>query len=89
MGRLPTPSEVLAILVDVRNPRRLFAAGSGGLFSSVDAGRTWQAISGAPGGGKLVALAQDPRRPNVLYAAAASGILYRSADGGVTWSPVR
>ncbi len=37
-----------------------------------------------PGGGTPQGLAVDPRDPSVVYAA--SGVLYRSADGGETWT---
>jgi photosystem II stability/assembly factor-like uncharacterized protein len=37
-----------------------------------------------PGGGTPQGLAVDPRNPLVVYAAA--GVLYRSADGGETWT---
>jgi len=37
-----------------------------------------------PGGGTPEGLAVDPHNPSVVYAA--SGVLYRSADGGETWT---
>jgi len=89
VGRWPTPTEASAILVDTREPRRVFAAGPGGLFRSADAGRTWQAVALGPVGVGLVALAQDPRRLNNMFAGAASGALYRSRDGGATWHLVQ
>jgi len=89
VGRWPTPTEAAAILVDVREPRRLFAGGPGGLFLSTDAGRIWQAIPVGAARGGWVALAQDPRRPQNLFAAAADGTLFRSRDGGTTWHPAQ
>lgn len=88
MGRWPTPTETAAILVDSRDPRRVFAAGPGGLFHSSDAGRTWQSVSGAPKA-RLVALAQNPGRSHQLFAVAADGTLFRSQDGGITWRRVQ
>ncbi len=89
MGRWPTPTEAAAVLVDAREPRRVFAGGPGGLFRSTDAGRTWQAVSTWPARVGVVALAQDPRRPNDLFAAAGNGALFRSRDGGATWHPMQ
>lgn len=87
MGRLPAESDTTAILVDSRNPQRVLAAGTGGLFRSVDAGRTWLSIGGLPKKA-WAALAQDPRRPANVLALAADGTLLRSQDGGETWREV-
>src|SRR3984893_8924354 len=40
-----------------------------------------------PFGGNVVALAQAPSAPQTLYAFARPGGLFRSLDGGATWSP--
>ncbi len=88
MGRLPTESDTRAILVDGRDPRRIFAAGSGGVFSSTDAGQSWKMISGLPKTA-WAALGQDPRHPENLFALAANGTLVRSENGGETWRPVQ
>lgn len=88
MGRWPTPTEAAAVLVDARNPRRVFAAGPGGLFRSVDAGRTWQRVKIPSARGGLVALAQNPRLSHYQFAITADGALLRSQDGGNTWQKV-
>jgi len=88
VGRLPTESDARAILVDRRDAKRVFAAGSGGIFSSTDAGRSWKTVGGLPKKAWSV-LAQDPRRPETSFALAADGMLLRSEDGGKTWRQVR
>jgi photosystem II stability/assembly factor-like uncharacterized protein len=71
-----------------------------GIFRTTDGGRTWaQTLSAGPRSG-VSDLAMDPKDPNVLYAGVwqfrrqpwtfesggpADG-LYRSSDGGVTWT---
>lgn len=85
MGRWPTQSEAAAVLVDVRNPRVIFAAGPAGLFRSLDAGRTWHPVSIPSVAGGLVALAQNPRLPQHLFAVGADGTLVASENGGDTW----
>ena len=55
-----------------------------------DSGQTWQSLSktGQPGGLPdlpVMTLEQDPRDPKVLWAGTYVG-LYRSGDGGATWS---
>ena len=75
-----------------------------GLYQSTDAGAHWTAVddpnvtgdSAHPadprpleriGGGDLPTLAVDPRDPNVVYSV--SIVMWKSTDGGHTWSAVR
>lgn len=88
MGRWPAQSDAAAVLVDIRNPHLVFAAGPAGLFRSPDAGRTWNPVSIPSAGGGLVALAQNPRFPQRLFALAADGTLMASENGGDTWQRV-
>lgn len=74
-----------------------------GFYKSTDAGAHWfQAIKGAGapaglaqdmrplgriGGGDLPTVTIDPKDPNVVYTA--STVMWRTMDGGLTWSAVR
>jgi len=74
----------------VRTPsRRVWAAGHNVLFVSDDGGRTWSEArpDGLPGL-DLHGFAADPKDGDVLYAAVAGEGLYRSRDGGRTFSLV-
>ncbi|GGM57663.1 hypothetical protein GCM10012275_31090 [Longimycelium tulufanense] len=51
-------------------------------------GGQWQSIGPTNIGGRIVDLALDPHREDVLYAAAASGGLWRSTDAGRTFHSV-
>lgn len=85
MGRLPATTEAHNVLIDPKQPQRVYAAGDTGLYRSDDAGETWQmAAQGLPAGG-VVALALDPRQPQRLYAATPAGALYLSEDGATSW----
>ena len=85
MGRLPAATEAHNVLIDPKQPQRVYAAGGTGLYRSDDAGETWQSVvQGLPAGG-VVALALDPRQPQRLYAATPAGALYLSEDGATTW----
>lgn len=46
--------------------------------------QTWSPVG--PPGGTVRDLAHDPRNPDRVYLGTADGILYRSDDGGATWS---
>jgi photosystem II stability/assembly factor-like uncharacterized protein len=77
--------------------------GSVGLYKSVDGGEHWflavrgldgkgtRAADNRPlgriGGGDLPNIAVDPKNENVIYSA--STVLWRSEDGGLTWTAVR
>jgi photosystem II stability/assembly factor-like uncharacterized protein len=67
----------------------IWAAGHNVLFESTDGGRTWREPSphGLPGL-DLHGFAADPRERDTLYAAVAGKALYRSRDGGRTFSLV-
>src|SRR5580658_5398996 len=83
-----------ALAVDPTNSSTLYAAtGTQGVFKSTDGGVTFAAINnGIPPnpngsinlqGGVWV----EPSSPNVIFAAG-DGLLFRSADGGNTWTSV-
>ncbi|GLH71231.1 hypothetical protein GETHPA_27640 [Geothrix rubra] len=70
--------QIPAILVDPKNPDRLFVAALGhpygpnaerGVFRSLDGGRTFQKVLFKDADTGAVALAFDPSNPNTLYAA--------------------
>ena len=83
---------ITAILVDPRDPRTLYAsawtqdpAAGGGVFRSLDAGRSWQA-SGLFGHA-VRALAQAHSNPDVLIAGTLDGV-YRSRNAGGAWERI-
>jgi photosystem II stability/assembly factor-like uncharacterized protein len=97
---------VADVIMDPRNPDILLAATHqrqrkyytlihGGpesaLWRSVDAGKTWNKVSGGVPMGELgrIGLAYAPSHPGMIYAEIEAGEgrggLYRSTDNGVTW----
>lgn len=65
----------------------LYAAVEGeGLYRG-EAGR-WNAATGLPTGSTILDLLQDARRPDLLWATRDGGGVYRSTDGGATWTNV-
>jgi hypothetical protein len=62
----------------------VFVRTQAGLFRSSDRGRTWTAVN-LPPSPTLVDI--DPGHPSVMYAGG-SGSLYRTTNGGGSWTPV-
>jgi BNR/Asp-box repeat protein len=88
---------VTGLAVDPVQPTTIYAAGSeAGLFRSTDGGRSWSAVAvgqtAIPG---VTAVAIDPVTPTTIYAGAVNAVcggcappplVYKSTDGGKTWS---
>lgn len=92
---------VRGIAVDPTNPDIVYiGAASGGLWKSIDGGTNWQNLSDNFACNTFGAIAIDPNNPNVVYAGTgevvASGVyniydgrgLYKSTNGGVSWSQI-
>jgi len=77
------------LTVDPVEPRRLYAVDfCGGLWRSVNGGRTWRQIYQQGFLGPLN-FAIDPFKPGVLYVASSwTGVVVRSSDFGRTWQPL-
>lgn len=66
----------------------LYAAVTGGMYKSRDAGATWTwAGTGLIASAQTLSVAVDPVHPETVYAA--QGSVFRSVDGGQTWRFVR
>ena len=87
-----------SLVSDPANPDRLWiGAAGGGVWASVDAGRTWKASWRAKTPLEIGTLALDPADPKVLYCGTGEANLsadsypgdgiYRSINGGKTWKP--
>ncbi len=68
---------------------------NGGIWKTVDAGRTWEPIFDSQSTGSIGALAVAPSRTSIIYAGSGEGLqrpdlaigdgVYKSIDGGQTW----
>ena len=87
------------ILIDPRNPKRMWTATSAvGVFRTDDGGETWQprnaGLARVPTGqpyeevGYCVhKMVLDPENPDTLYMQEHGGV-FRSTDGGDSWTPI-
>jgi photosystem II stability/assembly factor-like uncharacterized protein len=78
-----------ALAADPVDPKVLYAgtAGGGGLFKSVDAGVAWSpSHEGLPSDADVISLAIPPQRPATVYAGVSYKGIYKSRDGGATWT---
>src|SRR5207247_10522252 len=80
---------VHALVIDPNNPATLYAAvndeWSLGVFSSGDGGANW-VKTGLRAGTFIPALAIDPSNSLTLYAASDGQGVFKTTDGGVSWS---
>jgi photosystem II stability/assembly factor-like uncharacterized protein len=88
-------TQIWSILVDAGNPQRVYAGGEPvDFYRSDDAGESWQRLprpdiaKRAPCafGPRVMRMAQNPRRPEEIYAALEINGVVRTLDGGETWS---
>jgi photosystem II stability/assembly factor-like uncharacterized protein len=88
------PRIIYATTWQFRRKPYFFTSGGpgGGIYKSVDAGKTWTKLTNGLPSGDLgrIAIAVAPSRPSVLYATveAKKTALYRSEDMGASWKQV-
>ncbi|HEX7325745.1 MAG TPA: hypothetical protein VF292_10400 [Rhodanobacteraceae bacterium] len=95
---LPAVQQAL-LAIAPSDPNRIYASVSSGpgapdggvtLYRSDNAGASWARVTNDPrpaervGGGDLPVLVVDPKNPNVVYSD--TPVLWRSTDGGKTWT---
>ncbi len=77
----------MSLAVSGADSRTIYAATSSGLAKSTDAGTSW--LSVGPAGIPALALAVAPSDPNRVLFVAEGGDVYRTNDGGASWSAPR
>ena len=77
--------QVMGLAVNPSDPKRLLVSGAGIALSS-DAGRSWRSVLDLADGVGPVAWSQSD--PQLAYAVGLNRTLYRSGDGGKSWSAV-
>lgn len=84
MGRI----DVTSIAINPVDSNTIFLTRFGGAFKTTNGGANWQSL---PISGDLRSVAIDPSNPNTVYIGDTlrntSNGLYRSTNGGMSWSP--
>lgn len=85
----PTWMSVFSLAIDPANQNIVYAgtSGSNGLIKSTDAGATWSNTGSGPSG-TIYKILIHPTTTNILFACTSVG-LYRSINGGTSWTQVR
>jgi len=77
-----------SLTVDPTNQSILYLGTTNGVFKSIDGGQNWAvaATSGLPAYTSVNIIAVDPLNNEVIYIGTEGQGVYRSRDGGATWS---
>jgi photosystem II stability/assembly factor-like uncharacterized protein len=86
-----------AVAIDPGNPKRIFLGfgdftpgSSGGIATSEDLGRSWKLLSlPFEPNSSMWTFGTNADDPHTIFAASRYGYLYRSDDGGASWSKLR
>jgi len=79
---------ISSLVLDPTNPQILYAAGRAGIHKSLDGGTQWQAMNKRLDRLNVRTTVMNPLDPLILYAGTNGSGLYRSIDGGESWTPV-
>ena len=74
------------LAIDPSNPNIIYTAGNGGVFKSSDGGNSFTAINNGINPAFANSVAIDPVTPATVYAVGVGNSIFKSTDGGATWS---
>ena len=92
-GPVPMAGRVYDIAIDPggASDQKIYIATVGGIWKSTDAGATWAPKTDRLSWNQMGAVVIDPGNPSTIYAGGIFGpgpSLFRSIDGGETWSTI-
>jgi photosystem II stability/assembly factor-like uncharacterized protein len=77
---------VMAIDPSTRRGMKTLWAGSNRLWRTDNAGSRWKAVTGSFDGTPISAIEISRARPRLMFVGTSGGGIFRSVDGGTTWS---
>ena len=78
--------QVRALAVSPHDRHRVYAGSEVGLYRSDNNGASWQLLDSPMAGTQIWSLALDPADPDVILAGTKPPGIFRSRDGGKSWS---
>jgi photosystem II stability/assembly factor-like uncharacterized protein len=86
---IPDGTDVFAATYSGASPDVAYAATSDGIYQSLDGGRGWTQLQhGAPDGVSVTVVAIDPLHPTIVVAYSEDGTIFRTTNGGASWTNV-
>ncbi|MGH3579632.1 MAG: hypothetical protein ACRDU0_19040, partial [Mycobacterium sp.] len=77
---------VNTVAVDPANANGLYAGTTHGVHASTDLGATWSEVNQGLASTLVTALALDPKAPATLYAGTERSGIFKTTNGGLTWT---
>ncbi len=84
----PGEIQIRTLTVSPHNSERLYAGSEVGLYTSEDKGHTWTLIESPAHGTQIWSVAVHPSEPDELWMGTKPPAVYRTRDGGETWTHV-
>ena len=76
---------IYALVIDPGTTSTLYAATSGGVYKSTNAGVDWDDVNTGLTNSNVRCLIIDPLDPDILYAGTFGGGVFKTIDGGANW----
>jgi photosystem II stability/assembly factor-like uncharacterized protein len=84
----PAATSVMALVLDPQNADTVYAAllSNAGVYKSTDGAAHWSAANSGLTASAYYSLLIDPSNSSVLYAGAGPGRIFKTTDGGASWT---